>query len=67
MRDEGSDDQSIRLRQKWRCTAVPRRARMQGSQTIVSLNSRRESNKEEEEAEEEEELGIEQSTGLKCN
>ena len=35
--------------------AVPRRARIQGSQTFVSPNSRLESNKEEEEEEEEEE------------
>jgi len=35
-----------------KCAAVPRRARIQGSQTFVSLNSRLESNKEEEEEEE---------------
>ena len=32
----------------WLCAAVPRRARIQGSQTSVSLNFRLESNKEEE-------------------
>jgi hypothetical protein len=34
---------------------VPRRARIQGSQTCVSLNSRLESNNEQEEEEEKEE------------
>ena len=33
------------------CAIFPRRARIQGSQTFVSLNSRLESNKEEEEEE----------------
>jgi len=32
-----------------KCAAVPRRARISGSETFVSLNSRLESNKEEEE------------------
>ena len=34
-----------------KCEAVPRRARMQGSQSVVSLNSRFESKEEEEEEE----------------
>ena len=36
------------------CAAVPRRTRIQGSQTFVSLNSRLESDIEEEDEEEEE-------------
>ena len=55
---------SVRVLWKWtllklstttsqKCEAVPRRARIQGSYTCVSLKSRPESNKEEEEEEEE--------------
>jgi len=39
----------LRATTSQKCAAVPRRARIEGSKTCVSLNSRLESNKEEEE------------------
>ena len=40
---------NLRTPSQQKCGAIPRRARIQGSKIVVSLNSRLESNEEEEE------------------